>query len=75
MSASDWLLSDVVARLGSRCTWAVKLDPNLCLDGSEEVLGIGVKLSLWAAQMFLSSLGLDVWQAAQMRWKHASSRH
>ena len=46
VSASDWLLSDVVARLGSRCAWAVKLEPNLCLDGSEEVLGMGVKLSL-----------------------------
>ena len=60
VSASDWLLSVVVARLGSLCTWEVKLEPNLCLDGSEEVFGMGVKFSLCAAQMFLSSLGLDV---------------
>ena len=46
VSASDWLLSVVVARLGSLCTWDVKLDPNLCLDGSEDVFGMGVKFSL-----------------------------
>ncbi len=46
--------------LGSFCAWDVKLEPNLCFDGSEEVFGIGVKFSLWADQMFLSSLGLDV---------------
>ena len=46
VSASDWLLSDVVARFGSFCTWEVKLEPNLCLDGSEAVLGMGVKFSL-----------------------------
>ena len=53
----------------------MKLEPNLCFDGSDVVLEMGVKVSLWAAQMFLSSLGLDVWQAAQMRWKQDSSRH
>ena len=58
--ASDWLLSVVGARLGSFCAWDVKLEPNLCLDGSERVFGMGVKFSLWAAQIFLSSLGLDV---------------
>ena len=42
----------------------MKLEPNLCFDGSDAVLEMGVKVSLWAAQMFLSSLGLDVWQAA-----------
>ena len=46
VSASDWLLSVVVARLGSLCTWDVKLEPNLCLDGSEDVFGMGVKFSL-----------------------------
>ena len=60
VSASDWLLSVVGARLGSFCAWDVKLEPNLCLDGSERVFEIGVKFSLWAAQIFLSSLGLDV---------------
>ena len=60
VSASDWWLSVVVARLGSFCARDVKLEPNLCLDGSERVFEIGVKFSLWAAQIFLSSLGLDV---------------
>ena len=75
VSASDWLLLGGGTMLGSLWAWDVKLEPNLCFDGSAAVLGMGVKVSLWTAHMFLSSLGLEVWQAAQMRWKQVSSRH
>ena len=60
VSARDRLLSGGGMKFGSFWAWDVKLEPNLCLDGSDAVLETGVKVSLWAAQTFLSSLGLDV---------------
>ena len=60
VSASDWL-SLVGGKIsGSFCACEVKLEPNRCLEGSAAVLETGVKVSLWASQRFLSSLGRDV---------------
>ena len=55
--ASDSLLPDMVTRLGSLRTCAVKSELNLSLVESELTFGIGTKDSFKVFQRFLSSLG------------------
>ena len=64
---SDWLLSGGGMMLGSRCACEEKEEPNRSFVWSVLVLGMGTKVSFNESQMFLSSLGLALWQLEQMR--------